>query len=238
MVFVPANDEAALHAAATGDTIAIVAETIQGEGGIHPLRPGFLAAIRHLADARGALWIADESQCGLGRTGARFAYQMHAAAAVPDIVVAAKPLAGGLPLGATIFNRAAAAAIGEGMHGTTFGGGPLACRVALVVLQEIDRLPPAIRRRGALLHEHLRRLQADSPVIREVRGCGLMAGIELTVPGEPYVQQALDHGLAINCTHGNVLRLLPPFIAGEPEIESACATLRQILGVARSPASC
>lgn len=150
-------------------------------------------------------------------------------AGVPDIVVTAKPLAAGLPLGATIFTRTAASAIGPGMHGTTFGGGPLVCRVALTVLDEIDRLLPAIRCNGAHLQERLRQLQPDATLIREIRGCGLMAGIELTVPGEPYVQRALELGLVINCTHGNVLRLLPPFLVSPVEIDQACNTLRRVL---------
>jgi acetylornithine/succinyldiaminopimelate/putrescine aminotransferase len=163
----------------------------------------------------------------LGRTGTRFAYQLHPEAGLPDVVVTAKPLAGGLPLGATIFGPAAAEAFEAGMHGTTFGGGPLTCRVALAFLDEVDRLLPDIRDNGAYLQEQLRAL--SSPLIREVRGCGLMAGIELTVAGEPYVQQALDHGLVINCTHGNVLRMLPPFIAGSEEIDQAFAILRRVL---------
>lgn len=229
VVFVPANDVTALKHAVTDDTIAIVAETIMGEGGVRPLETAFLSAMRRLASARGALWIADEIQCGLGRTGARFAYQWHDTGGRPDIVVTAKPLAGGLPLGATMFSRKAASTIGEGMHGTTFGGGPLACRVAIAFLAEAERLLPAIRRNGAYLHEHLRRLQCVSPVIREVRGRGLMAGIELREHGERFVRRALDAGLVINCTHRNVLRLLPPFVVGEPEIDKACAILRAVL---------
>jgi acetylornithine aminotransferase/acetylornithine/N-succinyldiaminopimelate aminotransferase len=229
VVFVPVNDLDALYEAVNEETVAIVAETIQGEGGIYPLETPFLMAIRELADARQALWIADETQCGLGRTGTRFAYQLHPEAGLPDIVVTAKPLGGGLPLGATIFGRVAAEAFEAGMHGSTFGGGPLTCRVALTFLDEVDRLLPAIGENGAYLQEQIRTLQ--SPLIRQVRGCGLMAGIELNVPGEPYVQQALSNGLVINCTHGNVLRLLPPYLAGREEIDDACATLRKILTV-------
>lgn len=229
VVFVPANDVAALEAAADEDTIAIIAETIQGEGGIYPLSPAFLAAIRRLCDARDALWIADETQCGLGRTGRRFAFQWHDAVGGPDVVVTAKPLAAGLPLGAVMFNAKAASAFTAGAHGTTFGGGPLTCRVALVVLGEIDRLLPAIRLRGAHLHRRLNELAARHPVIREVRGQGLMAGLELRVSGEPIVAAALERGLVINCTHGNVLRLLPPYLIEDAHIEEACAVLGDIL---------
>lgn len=227
VVFLPANDVDALRNAAGDDLIAIVAETIQGEGGIFPLTPDFLHAIRATATRHDALWIADETQCGLGRTGARFAWQQHSGAGRPDIIVTAKPLAAGLPLGATIFSADAGAAISQGMHGTTFGGGPLTCRVALAFLEEVDRLLPAIRDNGLYLHAQLRELAC--PIVKEVRGRGLMAGIEIDAPGEPYVRKALDAGLVINCTHGNVLRLLPPYIAGRPEIDQACAILRRIL---------
>jgi acetylornithine aminotransferase/acetylornithine/N-succinyldiaminopimelate aminotransferase len=229
VVFVPPNDIGALENAVTGDTIAVVAETIQGEGGIFPLSQPFLAAIRSLATKRDALWIADETQCGLGRTGERFAWQRYEGAGRPDIVVTAKPLGGGLPLGATMFTESACEAIGQGMHGTTFGGGPLACRVAIAFLEEVEQLLPAIRQNGAYLQAQLRYVLTELPVVREVRGRGMMAGIELTVNGEPYVRHALAAGLVINCTHGNVLRLLPPFIAGRAEIDRACSILRQIL---------
>jgi len=162
VVFVPVNDIAALERAATEDTIAIIAETIQGEGGVYPLSSEFLSKIRSLATQRNALWIADETQCGLGRTGARFAYQPL----TPDIVVTAKPLAGGLPLGATIFSADAANAFTQGMHGSTFGGGPLTCRVASAFLDEVDRLLPRIQRTGRYLQTKLQAM--PSPLIREV----------------------------------------------------------------------
>ena len=127
-------------------------------------------------------------------------------------MVTAKPLAGGLPLGATMFSEAAAAAIPLGMHGTTFGGGPLACRVAIEVLAIVDELLPHIRATGAYFHERLRWLAGRHRIVTEIRGAGLMAGIQLSVPGDRLVDACLDRGLAINCTHDTVLRLLPPFI--------------------------
>ncbi len=228
-VFIPINDVDALRSAASDDTIAVVAETIQGEGGVHPLTPAFLSAIREVTSRREALWIADETQCGLGRTGHRFAYQMHQGLEMPDVVVTAKPLAGGLPMGATIFSRRAAAALETGMHGTTFGGGPLVCRTALAFLNEVDRLLPEIRRQGVYFQQQLRAMEGEIPVVRQVRGCGLMAGIELTIDGAHIVDHARAAGLVINCTHGNVLRLLPPFIVSKTEIEEACSTLRAVL---------
>lgn len=226
--FVTPNDVEELERAANEETIAIIAETIQGEGGVVPLSPAFLSAIRALATRRDALWIADETQCGLGRTGARFAYQWEGL--LPDIVTTAKPLGGGLPLGATLFRAGACAAIGTGMHGTTFGGGPLACRVALAFLDEAERLLPAVRSMGALLWERLGELAARHGCVREIRGRGLLVGMELDRPGEEFVQAALREGLIINCTHGRVIRLLPPYNVTEQQIETACRTLDRVLG--------
>lgn len=225
--FVTPNDVEDLERSVNQETIAIIAETIQGEGGVVPLSAAFLGAIRRLATQRDALWIADETQCGLGRTGARFAYQWEGL--LPDVVVTAKPLGGGLPLGAALFRDKAGAAIGYGMHGTTFGGGPLACRAALAFLDEAERLLPSVRKMGALLHTRVEELAARHARVREIRGRGLFAGIELDGPGEGAVQAALERGLIINCAQGNVLRLLPPYIVTEEQIERACAILDQVL---------
>ena len=226
--FIDANDCAALHHAVGTTTAAVVSETIQGEGGIVPLTPEFLSALRESTRRAGAFWIADETQCGLGRTGWRFAFQRFDLDA-PDIIITAKAIAGGLPLGATIFSERASV-FEPGMHGSTFGGGPLACRVAIEVLDLIDEMLPSVRKRGAFLFERLAALQArHGAVVREVRGAGLMAGIELSVPGEPLVRACLERGLAINCTRRNVLRLLPPLIVSEAEIEGALEILEDIL---------
>src|SRR5664279_843368 len=144
--FVPPNDVAALEAAFHSNTAGMIVELIQGEGGIYPLTREYAAKARELADRHNALLIADETQCGGGRPGTYFAYQRSAPVILPDVVVAAKPVAGGLPLGCSIANEKAAAAIKPGMHGTTFGGGPLACRVALEFLDILDELLPSIRR--------------------------------------------------------------------------------------------
>jgi acetylornithine/succinyldiaminopimelate/putrescine aminotransferase len=213
VVFVGANDVAALRAAVNEETIAIVAETILGEGGIVPLTAEFLEEIRGVATRRDALWIADETQCGLGRTGERFAYQRFGL--LPDVVVTAKPLGGGLPLGATMFAAEAGAALGQGMHGTTFGGGPMACRVALAFLEETERLLPAIAEMGTYFLERI-----------GGRGRGLMVGLELDGPGAPVVERAREAGLIINCTQGNVLRFLPPYVVGRAEIDFACEVVR------------
>ena len=180
----------------------------------------FLREVRSLADHHDALWIADETQCGLGRTGHRFAYQRFDCL-MPDIVTTAKPLAAGIPLSATLFNERAAAALGPGMQGSTFGGGPLACRVALEVLDLIDGLLPNIRETGAYLRGRLRER------FNEVRGEGMMVGVQLPEPGEPPVVRAMDRGLLINCTHHTVLRLLPPFIAKKAHVDEAMEKLSQ-----------
>lgn len=209
VTFVEPNDARGLERAVNQNTAGIILEPILGEGGIFPLEPGFLLAARELATRSGALLVADEIQCGLGRTGRYFAYQesgIH-----PDIVVVAKPLGGGLPLGATLFTERAAAALPPGSHGTTFGGGPLACRVALEFLSMLDGLLPDIEERGEQLLEGLRGLSRRHSMIREVRGKGLMIGIQLDRAGGAFVERARDCGLLINCTHDTILRLLPPF---------------------------
>lgn len=219
--FVPANDMEALRAAVCEDTAAIILEPIQGEGGVHVLTEDFLREVSRLATAANALWIADETQCGLGRTGHYFAYQRFPGL-LPDIVVTAKPLAAGLPLGATLFNETAAAALPQGQHGSTFGGGPLACRVALEVLDEIESLLPHIRKTGAYLQQRL-------AAFGTVRGEGMIAGLALDQPGEPIVAGALDKGLLINCTHHTVLRLLPPYIATRAHVDEAMEVLAALM---------
>jgi acetylornithine/N-succinyldiaminopimelate aminotransferase len=231
--FVPVNDAAALEAAASERTAAIVLEMIQGEGGIYPMTAEFAAKARELADRHDALLVADEIQCGLGRTGSYFAYQQGPNAIVPDIMVTAKPLACGLPLGALLANEKAAAALKLGMHGTTFGGGPLACRVALEFLDILDDLLPSIRNTGAYLQEKLRALAGKHGFVKEVRGFGLMVGMELTIPGKQLVLDAIEAGLLINCTHDTVLRFLPPYIVTEKEIDRAVRILSRLFAKVR-----
>lgn len=227
VAFVEPNDRWGLLQAMSGDIAGVIVEPVLGEGGILPLEAGFLQLARELATRSGALLIADEIQCGLGRTGRHFAYD--AAGIRPDIVVLAKPLGGGLPLAATLFTEEAAAALPPGTHGTTFGGGPLACRVALEFLDVMEELLPNIRVVGKQLHEGLRALRATHPSVSEVRGSGLMIGIQLDRPGQPLVDRARELGLLINCTHSTVLRLLPPFTLSTDEaneiLEILSATL-------------
>ena len=227
VTFIPANNIDTLRAAVTDDTAAILLEVIQGENGVYPMDEAFLREVRRLADFHDALWIADETQCGLGRTGWRFAYQQFPGL-LPDIALTAKPLAAGIPLSAAMFNEKAAAAIGMGQHGTTFGGGPLACRVALEVLDIIEELLPAIRETGAYLRSKLIQLQGKLPLITEVRGAGMMVGLQLNVPANGAVQRAMEEGLLINCAHETVIRLLPPFISTKAEVDEAMDTLAAV----------
>jgi len=226
--FVAVNDVAALEAAFSDRTAGIVMELIQGEGGINPLSPEFIAAARRLADRHNALFVADETQCGVGRPGTYFAYQRSQPVILPDIVVAAKPVACGIPLGFILANEKAAASIKPGMHGTTFGGGPLACRVGLEFFQILDELLPAIQRVGGYFHVMLNELARKHAFVKEVRGFGLMLGVELTIPGKQLVLDAMAEGLLINCTHDTVLRFLPPYIVTEKEVDQALKILGKL----------
>ncbi len=223
--FVRFNDVADLTEKFDSTIGAIVIEPIQGEGGIHSVSEAFWNRARELATQHGAVLIADEIQCGLGRTGRYFAYQRFSAR--PDIVVVAKPLAGGLPLGAVLVNQAVAAAVSPGMHGTTFGGGPLACAVALEFLNTVDeeKLLDNIRERGAELRAGLAQLQRKFDFIGEIRGEGLMVGVELSIEGTPFVAAALQAGLLINCTHDYTLRFLPPFIVTSQQVRQFLSKL-------------
>jgi len=227
--FVSFNDTTALEAAVTERTAGIILELIQGEGGIYPLTSEFVARARVLADRYNALLIADETQCGVGRPGTYFAYQRTEPAILPDVMVAAKPLACGIPLGVIMANEKAAAAIKPGMHGSTFGGGALACRVALEFLDVLEGLLPSIRSVGGYFQAQLSDLARKHTFIKEVRGFGLMLGMELTVPAKQVVLDAIGQGLLINCTHDTVLRFLPPYIATEKEVDRAVKILARLL---------
>lgn len=227
--FVPPNDAAALEAAVTDRTAGIILEWIQGEGGVFPLSHDYAALARKLAHKRNALLVFDEIQCGVGRPGKYFAYQLADPVVLPDIAVAAKPLACGLPLGVLMANHKAAATIGLGMHGTTFGGSALACRVSLEFLDILEGLLPEIYRLGGEFRTRLSELARHFGFIREVRGFGLMIGMELDIPGKQIVLDAMAEGLLINCTHNTVLRFLPPYIITEKEIDRAMKILTRVL---------
>jgi len=227
--FVRLNDAAHLRQRFTPRVAAVLVEVIQGEGGVVELQESFLKLAEELCRAHDALLVCDEIQCGLGRTGRWFAFQKHGLK--PDVVVVAKPLAAGLPLAALIAREEAAQAFSPGMHGSTFGGGPLQCRVALKVLEILAR--PGFLKHvcdvGAHFRAQLEKLCDDLPLIREVRGEGLMLAVELAVPGKSVVRQALEAGFLMNCTQETVLRFLPPLIIERRHVDELIAALGPIL---------
>ena len=231
--FVPRRDDAALEAAFSERTCGIFIEGIQGEGGINPICTRFLRKARELADRYDALMVCDEIQSGVGRPGVHYSYHLHHPVIMPDIMVAAKPVACGLPLGFVVSNERAAAAIAPGMHGTTFGGGALACRVALEFYELLDELLPQMNRVGEYFRAELRGLAAKFSFIKEVRGAGLMIGVELDRPGKQMVTDGMAQGLLFNCTHDTVLRFLPPYILTEREVDLAIRGLKKVFQQAK-----
>jgi acetylornithine/N-succinyldiaminopimelate aminotransferase len=227
--FVSRNDTAALEAAVNENTAGIVIEVIQGEGGIYPVNEPFARKARELADRFNALLVFDEIQCGVGRPGTCFAYQLFDPVIMPDILIAAKPMACGIPLGVIVSNEKAAATIRPGMHGSTYGGGPLACRVALEFFDILEELLPSINSVGGYFRMRLTELMREFPVIKEVRGQGLMAGMELDFACKQLVLDGIKEGLLFNCTHDKVLRFLPPYIITEQDVDRAVGALRKLL---------
>ena len=229
VVWVPADDPAALAEAVSQRTAAIVIEAVQGEGGVRPLSPAFAEAIRDAQRRTGALLIADEVQCGLGRTGHAFGYQRLGLE--PDLVAVGKALGAGMPVGAVLMSERAAAALSPGDHGSTYGGNLLACRAALVFLDALTTggLQDHVRKVGAQFGAGLCELAGKHAVIREVRGAGLMWGIDLRVDAAPFVQVAFGRGVLINRTANTVLRLLPPFVITEAEVAESLSQLDAIL---------
>jgi len=230
VTFVPRNDVGALQTAVNDDTCAIVLEPIFGEGGIHECSVEFLQECRKLADRHRAALIFDEIQCGLGRTGTTFAFQTFGV--TPDIVAIAKPIAAGLPLGAFLAKEEFASAISVGQHGTTFGGGPLACRVALEYLSilEDEKLLENVARVGAYLHDQLNIVVEKRSAAKVVRGRGFIQGLELAVPARPIVEQSLAEGVLFNSTQDTVLRFLPPFLLKENHVDKGIRILKKLLG--------
>lgn len=227
--FVKINDLAGLRAAVNKSTCAILLEPIQGEGGIFEIESGFARAAAELARAHNALLIFDEIQTGFGRTGDFLACEAHGVK--PDIVVLAKPMAGGLPLGSFQAREEVAANFVPGMHGTTFGGGPLTCRAALEFLAVLrdEKVLQNVRKVGGYFMKQLRQLQKKHPMIKAIRGRGLMLAIDLDRPSKPIVIRALDHGLILNSTHDTVIRLLPPLTIDRKLVDRGCAIIDQLL---------
>jgi predicted acetylornithine/succinylornithine family transaminase len=227
--FIAPNDTAALASCVSDRTAAIILEPILGEGGVIPLKDDFMIAARRLADERGALLILDEIQCGMGRTGSLFAFERTGV--VPDIVTLAKPLGGGLPLGAVLTGPALDGTVRHGHHGTTFGGNPLACRLGLVVLDELEQggLLERVRQLGSWLASELERLKRRCSAIVDVRGAGLMWGLELDREAAPVARRLLDAGFVVGTAQQRVIRLLPPYIVPRTALKSFISTIEKIL---------
>jgi predicted acetylornithine/succinylornithine family transaminase len=228
VTFVPRQDETALEAAVNERTAGIFIESIQGEGGIYPISERFMRKARELADRYDALLVFDEVQSGVGRPGTYFAYQLNDPPVMPDVLAIAKPMACGLPLGAIIMNEKAAASIAPGMHGTTFGGSALACRVAVEFFVILEELLPQMRRVGEYFREGLRGLGKKYTFIREIRGEGLMIGVETEFPCKQAVGLAQEEGLLLNVTHDNVIRMLPAYVITEKEVDRALRGLSKV----------
>jgi len=228
--FVRFNDVADLRAKFSNEVCAILVEAIQGEGGIRPLSQEFFAEARKLADSTGALLIVDEIQAGMGRTGKWCGYQHYGIK--PDITTLAKPIAGGIPLGAILCTEEVARSIHAGMHGTTFGGGPLACAVAIAVIDEIERegLLQHVTNVGEYFQAELRGLAKKHECITDVRGKGLMLAAELDNAdlAKQTVAEMLKRRIVINCTSDTVLRFLPPFTLDRKHVDEAIKALDEI----------
>ncbi len=231
VVFVPANDVAALRAAFSNEVCGIALEVLQGEGGINPVTDEFLTVARELCDSTGALLLCDEIQSGMGRTGKWCAYQHYSV--LPDVTTLAKPMAGGVPIGAMLCTDAAARSITPGMHGTTFGGNPLAVGVAIAVIDEIKRahLLDHVNSVGNYFLAQLRSLQSKHDAIKEVRGKGLMIGLELHSAdlAKSVLGEMLKRHIILNRTHETVLRFLPPYLITTYHVDQTIAALDELL---------
>ncbi|MGC2257369.1 MAG: aspartate aminotransferase family protein [Candidatus Sulfotelmatobacter sp.] len=237
VTFVAQNDLEGLRAAVNDNTCAIVLEPIFGEGGIYECSVEFLQACRATADRHKAALIFDEIQCGLGRTGTMFAFQSFGV--TPDIVAIAKPIAAGLPLGAFLAKEEFASAISPGQHGTTFGGGPLACRVALefLAIVEDEKLLENVNKVGAYLQSELKTIVEKSAAAKEVRGRGFIQGINLEIPARPIVDEALSEGVLFNSTQDTVVRFLPPYLLEEKHVDKGIRVLKKLLRKKRKAAA-
>ena len=228
--YVPYNDIAALEHIMSDKTAAVMLEPIQGEGGVHVPDAAYLTKVRELCNKHNALLIFDEIQTGIGRSGKFFTYDKFGVK--PDIVTLAKGLAGGVPIGAFIASDKVASVFHAGDHGSTFGGNPLACAAANVVLDVVgnDTFLSNVDAMGEYMKSRLEKIKAQYPdLVKEVRGMGLILGMELTQPGRDIVNACLTKGAIINCTAGNVLRFVPPLIINKEHIDEVCDILAEVL---------
>lgn len=228
--YVPFSDIDAIYRMVNEKTAAIMMEPIQGEGGVIIPSQTYFAELRELCTRKDILLIFDEVQAGMGRTGKLFSYEHFGIE--PDIMTLAKGLAGGMPIGAMLARDSVASAFTPGSHASTFGGNPVSCNAAIAVLEvllEESALLQSTQETGEYIMESLIPMKKVCPVIREVRGKGLMIAIELTVPGGPVVEECLKNGLLINCTAGNIIRLLPPLNITRDEVDTALHILDKSL---------
>lgn len=222
------NDVESVLSLINPKTAAILIEPIQGEGGIRPATPAFLARLREIADQHNLLLMFDGVQCSLGRTGHLFSYET--VAVTPDVLTLAKGLGGGMPIGAMLVKRELEEVLKPGDHGTTFGGNPVCCAAALEVLKMLSpKILKNVRNQSEMIFDDLAALSRELPFFKELRGTGLMIGMELTIPGAPIVDACRAEGLLINCTQGTVLRFLPPLSLSATERTLAVKTLSKVL---------
>ncbi len=228
--YVPFNNLSAVEQAVGSKTAAILLEPVQGEGGVRVADKSYLKGLQELCRQRDILLIFDEVQTGVGRTGTLFAYEQLGVA--PDVMTLGKGLGGGLPIGACLATETAAAALEPGTHASTFGGNPVSCAAGLAVLRTLleGRVLQHGRRMGEYLAHGLQDLKDRLPIVKEVRGLGLLQGMELTVDGKSVVTDCLARGLLINCTADRVLRFVPPLVITQAEIDRLLDLLNQILG--------
>ncbi|MFZ5447111.1 MAG: acetylornithine transaminase [Thermodesulfobacteriota bacterium] len=230
-VFVPFNDLNAVAQAVDDTVCAVMLEPIQGEGGVNLPSPDYLTGLRQLCDEKGLLLILDEIQTGLGRTGKLFAYENFGI--TPDVMTLAKALAGGLPMGALLATEEVAAAFVPGTHASTFGAGPVIAAAAKTALDLLSRpeFLAGVREKGEFLQVKLADFKSQFPIIKEVRGLGLMWGLELAQEGADVVTACRERGLLVNCTQGNVIRLLPPLTVGKDELNQGLGILAEALAL-------
>ena len=232
------NDIGAVKSAITDKTVAIMLELIQGEGGVNVAERDFVSGIKRICDEKNLLLIIDEVQTGLARIGKMFCYQHYGI--TPDIMTLAKALGGGLPIGVMVVKKEIADTLGPGMHASTFGGGPVICKAALAVLRAIqkEKLLANTQKMSRYLFSKLNDLKNKYLIIKEVRGKGLMAGVELSVEGKNIVEKCIERGLLINCTHDKVLRLMPALNISKKEIDKAISILDTVLADALPVGTC
>ena len=227
--YVPFDDVKALEKAVSKKTCAVLLEPIQGEGGVRVPDEGYLRAVREICNRKGILMILDEVQTGMGRTGKLFGYEHYGV--TPDIMTLAKALGNGIPVGALAATEKVAASFGPGTHASTFGGNPLAMAAAIATLETIlaDGFFDNCRKMGEYLQERLWSLRKDHPVVQDVRGKGLLVGLDLTVEGNSIVKACLERGVLVNCTFDHILRMVPPLVVTRQDVDRLVQVLDEVM---------